>query len=134
MSEFVNEASQEVESHSGSCHHASCVTVAHKKWRQATSAIEGWKLPCTINGLDTHSMEVTWIYQQYGTLIHAELLGSRQLKENGLESIVAGMALPCYGGTHGQRAKLTATLYNSLTAGHRHFTTWYTKYGADGSQ
>ena len=35
---------------------------------------------------------------------------------------------------HGQRAKLTATLYDSLTAGHRHFTTWYTKYSADGSQ
>ena len=79
-------------------------------------------------------MEVTWIYQQYSALTHAELLGSRRLKENGLESIVAGVALLCYGGTHGQRAKLTATLYNSLTARQRRFTTWYTKYGADGSQ
>ena len=79
-------------------------------------------------------MDVTWIYQQYGALIQAELLGSRRLKENGLESIVAGMALLCCGGTHGQRAKLTATLYNSLTARQKRFTTWYTKYSADGSQ
>ena len=61
-------------------------------------------------------MDVTWIYQQYSALIQAELLGSRRLKENGLDSIVAGMALLCYGGTYGQRAKLIATLYNSLTA------------------
>ena len=54
--------------------------------------------------------------------------------ENGLERIVAGMALLCYGETHGQHAKLTATLYNSLTAGQRDFTTWFTKYGADSSQ
>ena len=79
-------------------------------------------------------MDVTWIYQQYGTLIQVELLGSRRVKENGLESIVADMALLCYGGTHGQCAKLTATLYNSLTARQRCDTTWYTKYGADGSQ
>ena len=78
-------------------------------------------------------MEVTWIYQQCVALIHVELLGSRQLKENGLESIVAGMALLCYRGTYGQYAKLTATLYNGLTARQRHFTTWYTKYGVDGS-
>ena len=45
-------------------------------------------------------MDVTWIYQQYDALIHVKLLGSRRLKENGLESIVAGMALLCYGGTH----------------------------------
>ena len=81
-----------------------------------------------------HIMDVTWIYQQYGALIQAELLGSRRLKENGLESIVAGMALLCYGGTYGHRAKLTATLYNSLTARQRRYTTWYTKYGADGRQ
>ena len=67
-------------------------------------AIEGWKLLCTANGLDIHDMEVAWIYWQYGALIHAELLGSRRLKENGLESIVDGMAPLCYGGTHGQRA------------------------------
>ena len=79
-------------------------------------------------------MDVTWIYQQYGALIHAELLGSRRLKENGLESIVAGMVPLCYGGTHEKRVKLTATLYRSLTAGQRHFTTWYIKNGADGSQ
>ena len=109
------------------------MTIGHKKWHQAISAIEGWKLIRTVNRLDTHNMEVTWIYQQYGALIHAELLGSRQLKENGLESIVAGMALLCYGGTHGQRAKLTATLYNSLSARQRHFTTWYTKYDTDDS-
>ena len=78
-------------------------------------------------------MEVTWLYQQYGALIHAELLGSTRLKENGLESIVASMALMCYGGTHGQRAKLAATLYNSLTARQKRITTWYTKYGEDGS-
>ena len=106
----------------------------HKRGRQATSATEGWKLLCTTNGLDTHSMNVTWIYQQYGALIQAELLGSRRLKENGLESIVAGMALLCYGGTHGQRAKLIATLYNNLTARQRHYTTWYTKHDTDGSQ
>ena len=70
---------------------------------QATSEIEGWKLLCTANGLDTHSMDVTWIYQHYGALIHAELLGSRRLMENGQDSIVAGMAPLCYGGTHGQR-------------------------------
>ena len=56
---------------------------------------------CTANGLDAHSMDITWIYQQYGALIQAELLGSRRLKENGLESIVAGMAPLCYGDTHG---------------------------------
>ena len=79
-------------------------------------------------------MDVTWIYQQYSALIQVELLGSRRLKENGLESIVAGMALLCYGGTHGQRAKLTANLYNSLIARQRCYTTWYTKYGAGGRQ
>ena len=79
-------------------------------------------------------MDVTWIYQHYGALIHAELLGSGRLKENGLESIVAGMAPLCYGGSHGQCVKLTATLYHSLTAGQRKFTTWYTKYCADCSQ
>ena len=78
-------------------------------------------------------MDVTWIYQQYGALIQVELLGSRRLKENGLESIVAGMALLCHGGTHRQHAKLTATLYNSLTATQRHYTTWYTNYDTDGS-
>ena len=123
MSEFVHAASQEVENHSSGCRQGSRAATACKKWCQATSAIEGWKLLCTTNGLDTHSMDVTWIYQQYGALIQAELLGSRRLKENGLESIVAGMALLCYGGTHGQRAKLTATLYNSLTARQRCYTT-----------
>ena len=134
MLEFVYTVLQEVENRSGSCHHPSCVAIEHKKWHHATSAREGWKLLCTANGLDTHSMEVTWIYQQCGALIHVELLGSRRLKENGLESIVAGMALLCYVGTHGQHAKLTATLYNSLTAGQRCFTIWYTKHGADRSQ
>ena len=56
---------------------------------------------CTANGLDAHSMDVTVIYQQYGALIQAELLGSRRLKNNGLESIVAVMAPLCYNGTHG---------------------------------
>ena len=46
-------------------------------------------------------MDVTWVYQQYGALIQAELLGSRRLKDNGLESIVAVMAPLCYDGTHG---------------------------------
>ena len=68
-------------------------------------------------------MDITWIYQQYGALIQVELLGSRRLKENGLESIVPGMVLLYYGGTHGQRAMLTATLYNSLTARQRRYTT-----------
>ena len=44
-------------------------------------------------------MDIIWIYQQYGALIQAELLGSRRLKENGLESIVPGMVLLYYGGT-----------------------------------
>ena len=44
------------------------------------------------------------------------------------------MAPLYYGGTHGKRVKLNATLYYSLTAGQRHFTKWYTKYGTDGSQ
>ena len=117
MSKFVHAVLQEVESCSGGCRYPIHVTIGCKKWHQAISAIEGWKLLCTANGLDTHSMEVTWIYPQYGALIHAKLLGSRRLKENGLESIVTDMGLLCYGGTHGQRAKLTATLYNSLTAG-----------------
>ena len=134
MSEFVHAALQEVVNRNDGGGHHSPAAIACKKWHQATSAIEGWKLQCTVNGLDIHSMEVTWIYQQYGALMHAVLLSSRQLKENGLESIVAGTALLCYCGTHGQRAKLTATLYNSLTAGQRHFTTWYTKHSVDSSQ
>ena len=101
MSEFVYAALQEVENLSGSCHHPSRMAIARQKWRHATSAIEGWKLLCTANGLDAHSMEVAWIYQQYGALIHAELLGSRRLKENDLESIVVGMVPLCYSGTHG---------------------------------
>lgn len=117
VSEFVHAALQEVENHSGGCSHHSHVVIARKKWCHAISAIEGWKLLCTTNGLDTHSMDVKWIYQQYGASIQAELLGSGRLKQNGLESIVAGMALLCYGGTHGQCVKLTATLYHSLSAG-----------------
>ena len=116
MSEFVHAALQEIENCSGGCRHHSPAAIARKKWCQSTSAIEGCKLLCTANGLDTISVEVTWIYQQYSALIHTELLGSRRLKENGLESIVAGMALLCYGGTHGWHAKLTATLFHSLTA------------------
>ena len=104
MLEFVYAALQEVENCSGGSRHHSPAAIARKKWCQAMSAIEGWKSLCTANELETHSMEVTWIYQQYGALIHAELLGSRRFKDNGLESIVAGMAPLCYGGTHGQRA------------------------------
>ena len=92
---------QEIENRRGGCSRHSQAAIERKRWCQPTSAIEGWQILCTANGLDAHSMDVTWIYQQYGALIQAELLGSRRLKENGLESILVGMVPLCYGGTHG---------------------------------
>ena len=52
---FVHTALQEVENHSGGCCHCSPAATVRKQWCQATSAIEGWKLLCTANELDTHS-------------------------------------------------------------------------------
>ena len=44
VSDFVHAALQEVESHSSGCHHYSPAATACKKWCQAMSAIEGWKI------------------------------------------------------------------------------------------
>ena len=74
------------------------------------------------------------MYQQYEALIHAELLGSKRLKEKDLKSIVAGIVLLYYGSTHRKQAKLTATLYHSLSAWQWLYTTWFAKHNVKDSQ